>query len=451
MRREKIVIILTSIITLTIFTLSFPLSNTLIRKNQVITTSQGNILNKNNLNVSLNPKIEGIRATSQGNKITLAIPFFLQERFLTKKNYRKLKINSNLPLLLTMLPILLLSKTSLLDSFAIFTFSILIKLNIKNLYKLGIITLTLAIILTTGVSTTKDFNYSLIVNNKVALSAIKMINSPSAVPLAIKYTEKNYTLNNTLDLPGCHQSLHQLGMITYLKFNNSIKALQYATTSCEFGYLHGVEDGISLLTTNVLNSQQHYQEGCNIIYTGKNENTLNECIHGSGHAFFDLYDGDYSQAYLACQIWKEKSGVCESAVTMSLGDFHQYKQDNIYLPELCLTIEIKTAKISCLLNSFRYEFLTQNSLPNDILSASKFCNKTPLQLQTSCFSGMGEGISFLLKSKLTVEEKSWGEKYCSLANVLNKNCFFSPSSSSSISALSIFCSSPAAVHRYILL
>ena len=250
-----------------------------------------------------------------------------------------------------------------------------------------------------------------------------MINSPSAVPLAIKYTEKNYTLNNTLDLPGCHQSLHQLGMITYLKFNNSIKALQYATTSCEFGYLHGVEDGISLLTTNVLNSQQHYQEGCNIIYTGKNENTLNECIHGSGHAFFDLYDGDYSQAYLACQIWKEKSGVCESAVTMSLGDFHQYKQDNIYLPELCLTIEIKTAKISCLLNSFRYEFLTQNSLPNDILSASKFCNKTPLQLQTSCFSGMGEGISFLLKSKLTVEEKSWGEKYCSLANVLNKNCF----------------------------
>ena len=476
MRREKILSVSMVIVSLLLLAISLPIPSKIARNDHIMTVGKGNILNQNRLYFTLNPNIEGIKGVKIQNKIKVEIPFFVDQRFLTEKYYipfwgdinksyllkaedkytysiappkkesnivfhllnlilisitllfvillyKRIRINSISTIILTMTPILLFFKSSIFDILSILTLILLIKLKFKKVFKVTIFIFIVVIILFLYESNHKNFDYSVIANNKVALEALDIIKSDKTVTEAINYTEKSYTKNEKLDLSGCHASLHELGLLSYLKLGSSIKALKYASTKCEYGYLHGVEDAISLLTTGVLKSQKNYQDGCLAIYNGKNDNTYSECVHGSGHAFYDLHDGDLNKAYLDCQIWKIMREYCEGAVSMSMGEYHLYKRDNAYVPEICLKVNIKSAKISCILLAYRYA-ITNNNLEEDIIKGGVFCDKLSTDLKNICYSSIGTAVAYILKNQMDKENKAWPSKYCTFNGVVENYCYF---------------------------
>lgn len=444
-------------------------------------SSRGNLLNVNTLSFTLNPAITGIKGVAQSNNLKLTIPYFFNTRYLTVSNYLPLigerkhiielysinkyqfevtKTSDKLSSTFSIIQFLTLSIYLLLFFFfyrrklsgtvaylltdrfiLIFGFlelSLLLHAGYKTLLsalllalylflnskiKFIALFLSIALLLVYGLESKAEFNYSLISNDKAALSALSLISSPAKVADAIKYVEKANTINGKLDLVACHKSLHELGMLTYLKYKDPVKTMKATITNCEFGYLHGSEDGISLLTTGVLESQAMYQAGCKAIYTGKNDNTYDECVHGSGHAFYELYSGDSDQAFKACEIWGKDANICQVAVTMSLGDYLTFHNDGTYLPDFCMKVTDSVAKLSCVMTAFRYVITEKTAFPEQLSKASAFCEKLSKELADGCYFSIGDGLAYQLRNHFDQEDPNWGSTYCSFKGKINETCY----------------------------
>ena len=443
----------------------------------------GNFIQRNSLSFNLNPNVEGIKAEKgNGGKLELGIPYFQNKRFIVsseyipfigekrsvtelfsltkyeyqiKDRYSKIEFTDAnkgtlslvivLSLFLGLLTLYLprLRNGVKLDKVLIFIFyliflifaraSLLITLTgalllgvlilerRKEKFALGaLFTLTLSVSFLTA---SAGFDYSSITDDKIAVQALNLINKPSQVPQGIEYVERLSAENGKLNMVKCHQTLHQLGMLTYLKFKDPVKTMASTITNCEFGYLHGSEDGISLLTTGVENSKETYKAGCKAIYNGENQNTFLECIHGSGHAFYELYSGDYERAYKACSIWGKNTNVCQVAVTMSLGDYLTSKGTNQNLPEQCLTVRDPKAKDSCIISAFRYVLNKPENYSNDLPKAGLFCDKLQGKLRDSCFFSIGDGLAYEMRNHFDQETVNWGRDFCSFNNVINQSCY----------------------------
>lgn len=210
-----------------------------------------------------------------------------------------------------------------------------------------------------------------------------------------------------------------------IKLKKAELALKYATGNCEFGYYHGVLDGISLLSTDVVKSKEIYRKACAVIDKVKFSNSFDECTHGSGHAFYELYDGDYNQAFKACLIWGDYSINCDAAVSMSMGDFNAFNALNAkveFFPKKCLAIKSQGGKISCTSISMRYFLSDFTSLTKKLPEAYYFCQSLQGELAKVCHGSIGDAIAYQVKFYMSEEESDWPQKYCTFTGILDLAC-----------------------------
>ena len=441
---------------------------------------KGNLLNRNLLSVSLEPGIEGINATKNHNELSLTVPYFTNQRTLTIKNYlpllgqntisyqlissdkyhfnlssnnqRKVTLNITLKSLIIvsitlLLIILALSRQKQNSSLTILnTYLILLSTLLFTHSSLPLTTLSLTMLSLYHSSLNKIFKISILIfitlplalltnhpatnlnlqnytKNKNVLSANNIIHNPQDVPKAIALLAASYTKSEVLDISFCHPAMHQLGTLAYLKLKNPKSALLYATTTCEYGYLHGVEDGISLMSTNVSRSKNLYLSGCQEIFKGTNINTFQECIHGSGHAFYELTAGDIPSSLAACTIWGTNTLLCDNAVFMSYGDYNYFTHQNQYPANICLTQKDSTALSACLAITPRYvlsKFATLNSsLPN----LKTFCLRYQDDNFANCTMGIGDALAYLISYNFKNESTTLAVSSCTLAGKLSLNCY----------------------------
>ena len=247
------------------------------------------------------------------NKVYIAVLLLLVFIFWL---YKKFNLLGKIVLALVVPLLLVLLQIALVTGFLLLVLIILIpKWKGNKFLTLSLILVILLPMLV--VSNNKNFNPTPLIKDSKAIAAAKFIKDAKSVPLAIKKLENSYTTNKIFDVESCHPAMHELGMLAYIKLRDPTKALENASMGCEYGYLHGVEDATSLLTTDVNLSKNLYLKGCTIVYNGKNTNAYQECVHGSGHAFFELYDGEIKKSIEACKIWPRDSGICMEAVFMS--------------------------------------------------------------------------------------------------------------------------------------
>lgn len=460
--------------------ISLPQNDEISIKDHEVATSNGSILNRNKLVVSLVPHLNGIDSINKAEKQVLEVPFFVNNRYVTKVNYipwigenrtelklqaidnysfrmkdikssitykvhlktylvalllfllmhwlniryRKPKIKI-VDAILTLLIITLLSQASLFDTLLIFGILLVYNFKIKLKIKFIMISILLIVSLLMVTLTTTDeqkIGYAGISKNKFVLKAAAEIHDAKDVRKSIDLIEKAYTKKGVLAVVNCHLALHELGMLTYLKFQDIKKTLTYGKTNCEFGYLHGVEDSISLLTNDVEKSQAIYIEACKIASQGRARSIYDECVHGSGHAFFDLYQGDQSLAYHACKIWLENEVSCESAVTMSLGEQTKFNGNKIYFPEVCLKVKDATARKACIAISFRYILRGLETLEKELPKAHEFCKKIAPDLKNDCSYSIGSAAAFVNLENIANAKPSMVKKYCTYEGNLVTTC-----------------------------
>ena len=460
--------------------ISLPQNDEISINDHEVTTSNGSLLNRNKLVVSMLPHINGIDSLNKGEKQVLQIPFFVNNRYIIKVNYipwigenrtvLKLQATDNysflmkditssitykihlktylvtlllfllmqwlnfryrkpkikiVDALLTLLIITLLTQGSVIDTLLILGILLVYNFKIKLKIKFIMISTLLIVTVLLGTLTTTEEpknGYTGISKNELVLKAAAEIHDAKDVRKSIDFIERAYTKKGVLAVVDCHLALHELGIITYLKFQDINKTLTYGKTSCEFGYLHGVEDSISLLTNNVEESKIIYQEACKVASSGRAKSIYDECVHGSGHAFFDLYQGDQALAYHACKIWLENEVSCESAVTMSLGEQTKFNGNRVYFPNLCLTVADVIARGACLKISFRYIFRELKNVDQELSKAHQFCAKIALELKEDCLYSIGMATAYANLENIANVNSTLVGKYCTYQGSLDTVC-----------------------------
>jgi len=460
--------------------LSLPKNDDIVFKDHKVSTSKGGAWNPNILVVSMLSNINGIEGSQRGKEVELELPFFTNNRYVRNINYTPwlgenrteikleaidnysftikesksklifhlhflkllylivllflvawFKQRKNLPkitvtnVILSILIVTLFLQASILDMFTIFGVLLLSQLTMQKKYRyiMGTMVVIIALLLNAQISLgSKSIDLSGITKNKLVLKESEKVERDIDVGKAILAIEREYTSDGNLAVVDCHTALHELGLLTYLKFQDAKKALTYSSTHCEFGYLHGVEDAISLLSNNVIDSKEIYKNACEIASKNRAKSVYDECVHGSGHAFYDLYQGDQERAYRACKIWLESEISCMTAVTMSQGEYVKHEGNKIFFPNLCLEVEDATAQGGCLKMSFRYVFRDLNNLDADLMVAHKFCDKIKTELKEDCFYSIGQAAAFINLGNIDKVNPSMVGTYCTWNKELNDTC-----------------------------
>ena len=477
--KNKTTTFLLTILLLLLTFLSWPNSSKLQIHNHQAVISEGRSLNASHLEVTPRIDIVGIEGKRKNQNIVVNIPFFTNTRYveelqhipflgqerrittlvasnryefaysatvnhleyqlnylkigfvmialiLLRKLGKKYLLKNTVPLIsLIILNLGLLFQLGIIDIIVVTLLIWLLNDQLRFRNKMILSSLVIIVLLLSTIFMLQKANINIMGSNEFALQAIAIVSEPKDVKKAIKLVESSYQSDALAKSNGCHGALHELGVMALIKLKNAELALKYATGNCEFGYYHGVLDGISLLSTDVVKSREIYRKACGVIDKTKFSNSYDECTHGSGHAFYELYDGDYNRAFKACLIWGDFSDNCNAAVSMSMGDFNAFNALHTkveFFPKKCLAIKSEAGKISCTSIGMRYYLSDFTSLHKKLPEAYFFCQSLQGQLAKVCHGSIGDAVAYQAKFHMSEEESNWPQKYCSFTGILDMAC-----------------------------
>ena len=154
--------------------------------------------------------------------------------------------------------------------------------------------------------------------------------------VAKSLTELNQLIESDKNLlMQCHAWAHSIGEAAGWYYKNWQDAIKYAKNSCNFGYYHGVQEGLA----EIISTKQLKQDLDSICSVFVLEMIVIDCAHGLGHLAYWRTGGDLNSSMELCETIKknEKSGF-DSMISCSAGVIMNWSIDY----QLELTAENKT-------------------------------------------------------------------------------------------------------------
>ena len=152
----------------------------------------------------------------------------------------------------------------------------------------------------------RDYFHKKVIREKSPVGALDEINT------LVKEDKGN--------LNKCHSWAHAAGEAAGWVYKDWAKAIQFAKNSCNFGYYHGVQEGLAAVVSTPEMGEK-LNNICNVFIL---DMMIVDCAHGLGHLAYWRTGGDYFESMKLCDGLRESKGVesdnmvsCAAGVTMN--------------------------------------------------------------------------------------------------------------------------------------
>lgn len=215
-------------------------------------------------------------------------------------------------------------------------------------------------------------------------------------------------------LKNCHMMVHEIGHISFDKYKDFNKTMEYNDDICDSGYIHGVMEKYFLTVTDVYKT-------INTVCKDQEETvfTKSKCYHGVGHGIMYFTHDDLPKALSICKSFNDesKSENCRNGVFMENFSTHHKEQLSKFLDQdhpifPCLNLE-QEDKYLC------YYYVPSYYLslhPQDYKGMFEMCKESEKGFEDWCDRGIGvEAVKDNIRYPKKVEE------ICMTGNEFQKN------------------------------
>lgn len=217
----------------------------------------------------------------------------------------------------------------------------------------------------------------------------------------------------------CHQLMHVIGRAAYAKYNNLADTFAHGSQYCNGGYYHGLSEQLG----NEKGSAYLYANAntiCKPIADKKGRYSFYHynCVHGLGHAFMEVYEGELYKSLAGCDTiqdeWERNScygGVFMQNIMIEQSPDDSEDHESKYLkPEdpmyPCDAVDDKY-KVQCYTMQTSYALQVENY---DFVKVFQLCDATPAPYNTNCYISLGRDAS-----GKTVYEPARTEELCAMS------------------------------------
>lgn len=204
-------------------------------------------------------------------------------------------------------------------------------------------------------------------------------------------------------LKNCHSLVHEIGQVSYDKYGDFNKTMEYYDNMCNAGYIHGVFEKHFLNVKDVFTAMKTV---CN-----DQEQTVfsrRECYHGVGHGVMSYAHNDLPKALSICEAFEDefKLANCINGVLMENFNTHHKAELSKFLDKdnpLAPCPELDQAyKADC----YYYVPTYYISLyPGDYHGIFELCQEAEMDFVDWCSKGVGaQAVKDNLNNPKKVEE-----------------------------------------------